>query len=151
MALILQVSRIKPGNYFIIICYNNVSNLLASAPAAFNNAIMFNSRWLLGGQSLDANVRSSHFWTNVLSVNENNQWLFLRRIMYLRDICFRRSGKSTVTRLTVQEWDVEMDKMALGTYILNSLECISDDDGNKVFTESDTSKIVSRLVEGNPN
>ena len=71
--------------------------------------------------------------------------------MYLRDICFRRSGKSTVTRLTVQEWDVEMDKMALGTYILNSLECMSDDDGNKVFTESDTSKIVSRLVEGNPN
>ena len=126
-------------------------NMKICVPAAFTNAVLCDARWLIGGQSADPKVRSNHVWNDILSMDDAKQLVFLHRILYLHDLATRRAGKSAPVRLTLQEWAVEADRMALGTYILKAMSLLEMDDGSKVFDDAILETVKVRLLEGSLN
>ena len=100
------------------------------------------------GEPKDANARGSHKWNPILKTNDKKQVLFMDRILFLHAIAVRRAGKASTVRLSLQEWVVECDRMALACHCVEEMRTMCDDMGNALFAHNVLEKILNRAVEG---
>lgn len=103
---------------------------------------------MLEGCSKEPNVKSSHLWADILKVNPNKQFLFIKRIMLLHDVATKRGGKSSTVRLSQADWNTECDRCCFIGYVLESMESALDQDGNPLFLGSVLESVFQRAVEG---
>ena len=112
--------------------------------AAFSKETLTCQRWLLDG----VETGCCALWTSILTITEQNQVLFLKRVLFLHALAFRRAGKACVPRLAVADWCCEVNRMCLGCYIIREMTFAKDHDGNRMFDDPILEKIIQRTVDG---
>lgn len=117
-------------------------------PAALNNNLLLETRWLLGGESKDPAARGSHLWHDILKVDEAKQYMFIQRIIFLHQVASRRAGRASTVKLSVSEWCTECDSMCVFTHTLQEMHRACDDSGNRLFSEDLLGNIKNRGLEG---
>lgn len=119
-----------------------------SGPAAFTNQLLLDIRWLVGGMSRDPNSKKSHIWTELLRVTPEKQCVFVQRVLFLHDLASRRGARSASSRLNIQEWGIECERMIFLSSMVLHMSVVTDDHGGRIFSDEVVRSIVLRCVEG---
>lgn len=109
--------------------------------------MLLDGRFLIGGLSKDIRARRSHTWSAILTMDAGKQEGFIERILFLHEILNRR-GSKVVSRLSMQDWAAECDRICLLHTIYAGMKNAVDADGNKLFNEELVTSIGERCVEG---
>lgn len=87
-------------------------------------------------------------WHSILQVDEKKQRLFMARIFFLHDRASKRSGRAASCRLTLTEWNHEVERMCLAFFIQEQMKLAVNHDGNAIFDQDILMKVVKRSVDG---
>lgn len=74
--------------------------------------------------------------------------MFVHRVLFLHAIAIRRGGKAATARLSIQEWNLECDRMCFAMHVLKAMEKSKDDTGNPLLSKEIMDKVGARAVEG---
>lgn len=106
---------------------------------------MTSTRWLLNG-SPDA--VGNPLWHSILTVDGNKQLLFLKRILFLHARASKRGGKAAACRLSLGDWNAEVERMCLAIYIMDQMLTATSHDGKNLFDEATLDKVSKRTIHG---
>ena len=93
-------------------------------------------------------MKSCHLWNDILKVNADKQFLFIKRIMLLHEVASKRGGKSSSVRLSLADWNVECDRCCFIGYVLESMESALNQDGEPLFPPTVLQAVLQRAIEG---
>lgn len=119
---------------------------LISFPAAVNNVLLLNERWMLGGATTNPSAKNLHAWHPMLQVDKDKQLVFIQRVLLLHEIASKKGGRGI--RLSLNGWNLECDRCCLMLHILDAMSHETDELGNKLFEDDLLSKLVTRVIEG---
>ncbi|CAK9003468.1 unnamed protein product [Durusdinium trenchii] len=101
--------------------------------------------------SRDPNSKKSHIWTELLRVTPEKQCVFVQRVLFLHDLASRRGARSASSRLNIQEWGIECERMIFLSSMVLHMSVVTDDHGGRIFSDEVVRSIVLRCVEGDYN
>lgn len=107
--------------------------------AAFGRDTLLDTRWLLVASAKS----TSGIWHQILRVTEIKQILFLERLLHLHLIQTKRGGKACAVRLSLSEWNIEVDRTCLCGYILEQMHSTPD-----LFNRDSIKKVYGGMVDG---
>ena len=87
-------------------------------------------------------------WHSILKVDNHKQEAFMLRIFFLHNRAFSRSGKAASYRLSLNEWNNEVERMSLAVHICEQMRIATDHDGNVLFPADAMKKVQKRVIDG---
>ncbi|CAK9078165.1 unnamed protein product, partial [Durusdinium trenchii] len=81
-------------------------------------------------------------------MNELKQHLFLQRILFIFEVTKRSAGKAQVLRLSLQQWNSEVDVLCLAGFVIEEMQRFRDPNNLAVFTNETLAIVMSRVIEG---
>lgn len=133
------------GTVFGLAFPSPLSLKLHLAPSAFNAQTLTSTRWLL--DAVPDGV-DSPLWYSILTVDQKKQQLFMARLLFIHDRACKRGGRGASNRLSLPEWNNELERCCLMFYILDQMEMAADHAGNVMFDEKTMEKASKRAIEG---
>lgn len=83
-----------------------------------------------------------------MEMNELKQHLFLQRILFIFEVTKRSAGKAQVLRLSLQQWNSEVDVLCLAGFVIEEMQRFRDPNNLAVFTNETLAIVMSRVIEG---
>lgn len=72
----------------------------------------------------------------------------MERVLFLHNRASARGGKASSARLSLAEWNNEVERMCLAHYIQGQMKVAVTHDGQPMFEEASLGKVRKRVIDG---
>ena len=103
------------------------------------------TRWLLEGCADGVN---NPLWHTILKVDEKKQELFMHRVFFLHNRASKRGGRAASSRLSMADWNGEVERMCLACFICEQMQMAVSHTGEKLFADEVLAKVTKRSIDG---
>ena len=85
-----------------------------------------------------------------MKVTPTKQVGFIERILYMHGLATRRGAKASVSRLSLQEWQAEVNRSMLMLHVWEQMQGACDGQGGRLFSDDLMKKLRRNIIDGRP-